>query len=47
MQVYFTDMIHRYGIDEKVAREAIALIDDFAHVHFSAEKPTAEEDDNN
>lgn len=45
MQKYFTQMIHEDGIDESVARAAIAMIDDFSGVYFSADPMPPEVDD--
>lgn len=44
MQKYFTQMIHRDHLDETAVRSAIAEIDEFKKINFSAEKPAIEDE---
>ena len=44
MQWYFTDLIHRDFLKEKVVRKALSAIEDFARYPFSAAKPDPNDD---
>ena len=44
LQTYFTQIVHRDGIDENLAREALSVIEDINPVHLSSDKPDTDDD---
>lgn len=44
LQRYFTQIVHRDGLDQNRAREALSVIEDINPVHLSAEKPDPDDD---
>ena len=45
LQRYFTQIVHRDGISEQVARQALSAIEDINPAHLSADKPQPDNDD--
>src|SRR5258707_12642841 len=44
LQRYFTQIVHRDGIDQNRAREALSVIEDINPAHLSADKPDPDDD---
>jgi hypothetical protein len=44
LQRYFTQIVHRDGVNEQVARQALSVIDDINPAYLSADKPDPDDD---
>jgi hypothetical protein len=45
LQRYFTQIVHRDGLDEKTVRKALSVIEDINPDHLSADKPGPDDKD--